>query len=291
MPDPPTQKIPPATAPTESTTAAAITVDAQGSENRFGLSVIQIVASTAAAVTAALIGSRLGVAGTLTGAALASVVSGVGAAVYGHSLLVTRRKMAKALRLVRPGTTPSAPAGAATAAPATPAAADRRPSHPSVPGPDDDPTVVIPRAGQPAALAPRRSRRPSTVVLAAAAAAAVIFAGSMATVTLVERVKGGPLSGGNSGLTILGGNTSPDTSTTTDATTVTVTPSASGSGAPAQTATVTQTLTPSRTPTAGSSTSAPPSSTRSSAGTAQSSPPASTSAAGQSAATAPATAP
>ena len=68
-PDPPTQKIPPATAPTESTTAAAITVGAQDGENRFGLSVIQIVASTAAAVTAALIGSRLGVAGTLTGAA------------------------------------------------------------------------------------------------------------------------------------------------------------------------------------------------------------------------------
>ena len=265
MPDPPTQKVPPATAPTESTTAAAITVDAQGSENRFGLSVIQIVASTAAAVTAALIGSRLGVAGTLTGAALASVVSGVGAAVYGHSLLVTRRKMATALRLVRPGTTPSAPAGAATAAPATPAAAGRRPSHPSVPGPDDDPTVVIPRAGRPAAPAPSRSRRPSTVVLAAAAAAAVIFAGSMAMVTLVERVKGGPLSGGNSGLTILGGNTSPDTGTTTDATTVTVTPSASSSGARTQTATVTQTLTPSPTVSSGT---APTSSTRSSAGTA-----------------------
>ena len=288
MPDPPTQKIPPATAPTESTTAAAITVDAQGSENRFGLSVIQIVASTAAAVTAALIGSRLGVAGTLTGAALASVVSGVGAAVYGHSLLVTRRKMAKALRLVRPGTTPSAPAGATTAAPATPAVADRRPSHPSVPGPDDDPTVVIPRAGQPAAFAPRRSRRPSTVVLAGVAAAGVIFAGSMAMVTLVERVKGGPLSGGNSGLTILGGNTSPDTRTTTDATTVTVTPSASSSGATAPTATVTQTLTPSPTVSSGT---APTSSIRSSAGTAQSSPPASTSAAGQSVATAPATAP
>jgi hypothetical protein len=290
MPDPPTQKIPPATAPTEGTagTAAAITVDAQGSENRFGLSVIQIVASTAAAVTAALIGSRLGVAGTLTGAALASVVSGVGAAVYGHSLLVTRRKMAKALRLVRQGTTPSAPAGAATAAPATPAAADRRPSHPRTAGPDDDPTVVIPRAGQPAAFAPRRSRRPLTVVLAGVAAAAVIFAGSMAMVTLVERVKGGPLSGGNSGLTILGGNTSPDTGTTTDATTVTATPSASSSGATAPTATVTQTLTPSPTVSSGT---APTSSIRSSAGTAQSSPPASTSAAGQSAATAPATAP
>jgi len=286
MPDPPTQKIPPATAPTESTTAAAITVDAQGSENRFGLSVIQIVASTAAAVTAALIGSRLGVAGTLTGAALASVVSGVGAAVYGHSLLVTRRKMAKALRLVRPGTTPSAPAGAASAAPAAPAG--RRPPHPRAPGPDDDPTVIIPRVGQPAALAPRRSRRPPTVVLAGAAAAVVVFAGSLATVTLVETVKGGPLSGG-SGLTILGGNTSPDTKTTTDATTVTVTPSASSSGATAQTATVTQTLTPSLTSTAGSGT-APTSSTRSSAGSPQSSP-ASTSAAGQSAATAPATAP
>ena len=287
MPDPPTQKIPPATAPTEGTTAAAAAVDAQsGENNRFGLSVVQIVASTAAAVTAALIGSRLGVAGTLTGAALASVVSGVGAAVYGHSLLVTRRKMAKALRLVRPGTTPSAPA----AAPAAAAVADRRPSHQSAPRPDDDPTVIIPRVGRPAAPAPRRSRRPSTMVLAGVAAAAVVFAGSMAAVTLVERVKGGPLSGGNSGLTILGGNTSPDTRTTTDATTVTVTPSASRSGAPAQTATVTQTLTPSPTPTVGSGT-APTSSIRSSAGTAQSSPPVSTSAAGQSVATAPAAAP
>jgi hypothetical protein len=109
-----------------------------GGNNRFGLSVTQIVASTAAAVTAALIGSRLGVAGTLTGAALASVVSGVGAAVYGRSLLVTRRHMTKALRLVRPaGTTPATPAATAPG---------RRPSHPGTPGPDDDPTVVIPRA-------------------------------------------------------------------------------------------------------------------------------------------------
>jgi hypothetical protein len=98
-PDPPTQKIPSATM-----------VGAQdGGNNRFGLSVIQIVASTAAAVTAALIGSRLGVAGTLTGAAVASVVSGVGAAVYGRSLLVTRRHMTKALRLVRPAGTTAPP--------------------------------------------------------------------------------------------------------------------------------------------------------------------------------------
>ena len=286
-PDPATKKITPATGcyhgdAAGAGSAAATVVGDQDADSRFGLSVSQIVASTAAAVTAAVIGSRLGVAGTLTGAALASVVSGVGAAVYGHSLLVTRRHMTKALGLVRPAdTTPATPA-------ATAAAPGRRPSHPGTPGPDDDPTVVIPRAGQPAALAPSRSRRPSTVVLAGAAAAAVIFAGSMATVTLVERVKGGPLSGGNSGLTILGWNTSPDTRTTTDPTTVTVTPSASSSGATTPTATVTQTLTPSPTP--GSSTSAPPSSTRSSAGSAPPSTPVSTSAAaggGQSAATAP----
>ena len=294
-PDPPTRRITPATTAVAagSTAITAVAGDRDG-DSRFGLSVIQIVASTAAAVTAAVIGSRLGVAGTLTGAALASVVSGVGAAVYGHSLLVTRRRVTRALRLVRPGdATPAAPAGATPAAPATPVAAGRRPSRPRVPGPDDDPTVVIPRAGPPEAPAPSRSRRPLTAVLAGAAAAVVIFAGSMATVTLVERVKGTPLSGG-SGLTILGGNTSPDTRTTTDPTTVTS--RASNSGATTQTATVTQTLTrsptPSSTPTVGSSTAAPTSSNRSSAGSAPSSPRASAAAAaGQSPATAPPTAP
>ena len=62
------------------------------------------------------------------------------------------------------------------------------------------------------------------MVLAAAAAAVVVFAASLATVTLVETVKGGPLSGG-SGLSVRGGNTSPDTQPTTDPTTVTVTTS------------------------------------------------------------------
>ena len=137
-PDPPTQKIPPGTM-----------VGAQdGGNNRFGLSVTQIVASTAAAVTAALIGSRLGVAGTLTGAALASVVSGVGAAVYGHSLLVTRRHMTKALGLVRPAdTTPATPA-------ATAAAPGRRPSPRVLPDP-----MTTRRWSSPVLPNRRRSRR------------------------------------------------------------------------------------------------------------------------------------
>ena len=147
-PDPPTHKITPATTAAAAGSAATTAVAGdQDGDSRFGLSVIQIVASTAAAVTAAVIGSRLGVAGTLTGAALASIVSAVGAAVYGHSLLVTRRHMTKALRLVRPtGATPTTPAGAT---PAATGAAGRRPSRPTVPGPYDDPTVVIPKAGAP----------------------------------------------------------------------------------------------------------------------------------------------
>ena len=221
-PDPATQKIAPATTATAGSaaaegSAAAAAVGDQDGDGGFGLSAIQIVASTAAAVTAALIGSRLGVAGTLTGAALASIVSAVGAAVYGHSLLVTRRHMTRALRLVRPaGATPATPAAAITAAADTPAVAGRRSSRPTVPG-SDDPTVVIPRAGLPAASARRRSRRPLTVVLAAAAAAVAVFAASLATVTLVETVKGGPLSGG-SGLTVRGGNTAPGPRPTTDPT-------------------------------------------------------------------------
>jgi hypothetical protein len=116
-------------------------------DDKFRLSIVQLIASTAAAVTAAVLGSRLGVAGTLTGAALASVVSAVGAAIYGHSLLVTRREVTKALRLVRPtGATPAS------------AAAGRTTSRPAATGPYDDPTMVISRGGVPATPTPRRSR-------------------------------------------------------------------------------------------------------------------------------------
>ena len=156
-PDPATRKISPATMGTAVGSAAATAADRDGDgDSGFGLSVIQIVASTAAAVTAAVIGSRLGVAGTLTGAALASVVSAVGAAVYGHSLLVTRRHMTKALRLVRPAGAPPAPPAGTT--PAATGAAGRPPSRPTMPGPYDDPTVVIPHAALPAAPAPRSPR-------------------------------------------------------------------------------------------------------------------------------------
>lgn len=252
-PDLPTEIIPVATAASVQAASAAPTVahggtaDSDDSDGKFNLSLTQIVASTAAAVTAALIGSRLGVAGTLVGAALASIVSGVGAAIYSHSLLVTRRQMKKALLLVRP------PDGTTVAAVAVSGGAHAAPRPVRAPVSDDELTVLMPAVIPP--RAPRRApgrRRTVTAALAGVAAAGVIFAGAMATVTLVETVKGAPLSGGDSGLSVLGGNGSSGTST--DPTTVTVTSPATSADAP-ETATVTQTVTQS--PTVSSEPSAP----------------------------------
>ncbi len=52
----------------------------------FGLGLAQILASTLAAVSAALAASFLGVAGTIIGAALGSLVATIGSAIYAHSL-------------------------------------------------------------------------------------------------------------------------------------------------------------------------------------------------------------
>jgi len=237
-PDLPTEIIPAATGRTAQTAALGAPDDSDEDDGKFSLSITQIAASTAAAVTAALIGSKLGVAGTLVGAALASIVSGVGAAIYSHSLLVTRRQMRRALQLVRPADdTPTA----AAAEVATDPSAARPMGGPLA---DDDPTVLMP-AVIAAAVRPRRARgrrRTLTVALAGVAAAGVIFAGAIATVTLVETVKGAPLSGGDSGLSVLGGNGSSGTST--DPTTVTVTSPATSSDAASTTVTQTVTQSP-----------------------------------------------
>ncbi len=60
---------------------------------KIDLSVAQIVGGALAAVTAAALGSRLGVAGTLGGAAVASVVAGVASSVYTTSLRRTQEKV------------------------------------------------------------------------------------------------------------------------------------------------------------------------------------------------------
>ena len=59
----------------------------------FGLSLTQLVATGLAAVTATVAASYLGVAGTVIGAAVASVLTAVGNAVYGTSLRTTRDRV------------------------------------------------------------------------------------------------------------------------------------------------------------------------------------------------------
>lgn len=67
-----------------------------------GLSPVQLTAGALAAVTSALAASYLGVAGTLVGAALGSIVSTVGAALYSTSFERAGRLTTTHLRLVRP---------------------------------------------------------------------------------------------------------------------------------------------------------------------------------------------
>ncbi|HJP75150.1 MAG TPA: hypothetical protein VJ914_12825 [Pseudonocardiaceae bacterium] len=67
----------------------------QPTEKRSALRLSQVLATVLAAVTAAFLGSRLGVAGTVTGAGVASLVSTLGTAIYQNSLDRTSRAARK----------------------------------------------------------------------------------------------------------------------------------------------------------------------------------------------------
>ena len=129
---------------------------------RIQLSATQLIASALAAVTATIAASYLGVSGTVIGAALASVLTVTGNAVYGHSIHRTRERVRTAVpiagRLLPP---PAERAGLA-------------------------PTAVLPTP-----LA-RRPRSPLPRRLAIASVA--MFAAVLALVTTVELVAGRPLS-------------------------------------------------------------------------------------------------
>lgn len=68
-------------------------------KEKSGLRIAQILAAALAAVTAALLGSTIGVAGTVVGAGLASIITTVGGELYLRSLHRTREAARKA-RLV-----------------------------------------------------------------------------------------------------------------------------------------------------------------------------------------------
>ncbi len=146
--------------------------DAGGPDDRtrkIDLSATQIVGGALAAMTAAALGSRLGVAGTVVGAAVASVIAGVASALYTASLTHTSQ------RVKTVWTSKTAGAEVATAIDVVPAP---EPRH-SAP----------PRAF--AARAPRKMQWKGMVAGALAA-----FAVAAVGLTGVELVSGAALSGG-----------------------------------------------------------------------------------------------
>jgi hypothetical protein len=87
--------------PTPMQDQAPVPADPASRRPRLDLSVAQTIGGSLAAATAAAIGSRLGVVGTLTGAALVSVVASVAGALYTNSLRRTGHRVSSALRGVR----------------------------------------------------------------------------------------------------------------------------------------------------------------------------------------------
>jgi len=79
-------------------------VSSGAKEKESGLRIAQVVAAALAAVTAALLGSTIGVAGTVAGAGLASIITTVGGELYLRSLRKTRVAARRAREAL--GTTP-----------------------------------------------------------------------------------------------------------------------------------------------------------------------------------------
>jgi len=221
----------------------------------------QVMAGAMAAVTAAVLGSTMGFAGTVVGAGLASVVTTVGGALYLRSIQRTKQGVATVRDMVvaragatsvtlaeeRPATEAEA-AAAGLAAPGEPgeSADDPDTAEPAWPAAGDDAgerTEIVPAA----APARRKLRWPALI-----AASVLAFALGMVVITGVEWLRGEPLSGGD-GTTIgrivrensSGGTDDKDdkappattTSTTTEqdnpTVTVTETPPTSGNEEPA----------------------------------------------------------
>jgi hypothetical protein len=222
---------------------------------KFSLSASQVIASGLAAASATVAASYFGVAGTVIGAALASVVTVTGNAVYGYSLRRTHRRVRQSLD-VAVGQRFSVDRDAVFAATAR-AGADRGGTE----GAD---------AGRAAGhgTGPLRGVRRSRTAWAPkrlALAAAGLFLVILAATTGFELVSGQPLSSTvtgkhGSGLSIGGGTSKQAAPSTRPPAPASTTASHSGSGSP--TPTVTVTVTPSsQSPSVTSSTSAPVSAT------------------------------
>lgn len=76
---------------------------AQAAGGQLQISAVQVVASSLAAVSAAVLCSFAGVAGTIVGTAVASACATIGSALYAHSLRRTRERLRNVPALRHPG--------------------------------------------------------------------------------------------------------------------------------------------------------------------------------------------
>ena len=137
------------------------------------LSATQVAAGALAAVSSAVVASFFGLAGTLIGAALASVISTVSAALYSNSLQKTNEKLRRARGQVTGRLSAADQTEVASAAPPAPA------------------TQVLPAHLDPRRAPARRSRPRWTRV---AVYAAAVFVMAMGIVTGIELIGQKPVS-------------------------------------------------------------------------------------------------
>ena len=181
----------------------------------FDLSPVQLIATALAAVTATFAASFLGVAGTVLGAALFSVVTAVGKEVFGTSLRRTGTRVA--------ATAPVTRVRPRVAVAGTDTDTD-----------DTDGTHTDSSPPQLPAPAPSPRLRPASLWKRVALVSVVVFVGVLACVTVVEVFTGRPVSDlvrgeAGKGTSLFGGQqvitrTAPATTPTV---TVTVTPKVS----------------------------------------------------------------
>ncbi|OLF08627.1 hypothetical protein [Actinophytocola xanthii] len=149
------------------------------SKDTESIRISQIVAGALAAVTAALLGSTMGVAGTVVGAGLASVVSTVGGALYLRSL----ERTGESVRTVRDRVIARAGTTVVTVREEPP---DDEPA-----GGGEEPERSTDPVAEQASHVRRRTPWPALV-----AGGVLAFLVGMVMVTGLEWVRGEPLSGG-----------------------------------------------------------------------------------------------
>lgn len=216
---------------------SATTEKKRTKEKLLDLSVPQVAAGALAAVTAAILGSNLGVAGTISGAAAASVITSVSSSLYQRWLERGGQKVRTAIpTLTKPLSQPG------DGAPTRPFGAPLPPAGPQQRMTDPDPgaTQLTSVAGEPEGPVPPSRKHGRVRWLAAGLGAAAVFAIAMFLVTGFEAIAGQPLGGGSERGTsvgqLLGGpvQAQPDAPQHTEAPTTTA-PETESTGVPEDT--------------------------------------------------------